>query len=228
MCDRVAIVAHGRCIATGRVDELLPAASSSRVRLPDPSRQNEIALDVLAARDGPSSPTTKARSSSTSAPTESLEVTRTLAAIGHLLVGAHARRPLPRRRVPRVDPRRREEPVMRQFDAELRRFFARRIVRGAFLRRVLLDRARGHRDRRRCAASTRAERTVNEPDAGPGVTPDGQTRSRRGVRARAARDTRTNIGKDLEDVLEAPASRCVRRRSCWVRRSSAPSSTSAR
>jgi ABC-2 type transport system ATP-binding protein len=49
MCDRVAIIAHGRCIATGRVDELLAGGHARhRVRLPDPSRQNEIAIDALA------------------------------------------------------------------------------------------------------------------------------------------------------------------------------------
>ena len=44
-CDRVAIVAHGKCIATGRVRELLQGANARfRVRVDDPS-----ARDVLTA-----------------------------------------------------------------------------------------------------------------------------------------------------------------------------------
>lgn len=44
-CDRVAIVAHGKCIATGRVSELLQGANARfRVRVDDPR-----ARDVLAA-----------------------------------------------------------------------------------------------------------------------------------------------------------------------------------
>jgi len=48
-CDRVAIIAHGRCIASGRVDDLLAGGHARhRVRLPDPVHQNEIARDALA------------------------------------------------------------------------------------------------------------------------------------------------------------------------------------
>ena len=48
-CDRVAIIAHGRCIASGRVDDLLAGGlARHRVRLPDPARQNEVARDALA------------------------------------------------------------------------------------------------------------------------------------------------------------------------------------
>ena len=47
-CDRVAIIAHGRCITTGRVEDLLAGGHARhRVRLPDPQRQNEIARAVL-------------------------------------------------------------------------------------------------------------------------------------------------------------------------------------
>jgi ABC-2 type transport system ATP-binding protein len=47
-CDRVAIIAHGRCITTGRVDELLAGGHARhRVRVPDPAHQNEIARAVL-------------------------------------------------------------------------------------------------------------------------------------------------------------------------------------
>ena len=47
-CDRVAIIAHGRCITSGRVDDLLAGGlARHRVRLPDPARQNEIARDAL-------------------------------------------------------------------------------------------------------------------------------------------------------------------------------------
>ena len=49
MCDRVAIIAHGRCIATGRVDDLLAGGQARhRVRLPDPAGQNGHARDALA------------------------------------------------------------------------------------------------------------------------------------------------------------------------------------
>jgi ABC-2 type transport system ATP-binding protein len=48
-CDRVAIIAHGRCISTGRVDDLLAGGlARHRVRLPDPAAQNAIASDALA------------------------------------------------------------------------------------------------------------------------------------------------------------------------------------
>ena len=48
-CDRVAIIAHGRCIATGRVDELLAGGHAChRVRVPEPERQSALARDVLA------------------------------------------------------------------------------------------------------------------------------------------------------------------------------------
>ena len=48
-CDRVAIIAHGRCITSGRVDDLLAGGHARhRVRLPDPVHQNEIARDALA------------------------------------------------------------------------------------------------------------------------------------------------------------------------------------
>jgi len=47
-CDRVAIIAHGRCIASGRVDDLLAGGlARHRVRLPDPDRQHEVARDAL-------------------------------------------------------------------------------------------------------------------------------------------------------------------------------------
>ena len=47
-CDRVAIIAHGRCITTGRVDDLLAGGlARHRVRLPDPVHQNEMARDAL-------------------------------------------------------------------------------------------------------------------------------------------------------------------------------------
>lgn len=48
-CDRVAIIAHGRCISTGRVDDLLAGGlARHRVRVPDPAAQNAIARDALA------------------------------------------------------------------------------------------------------------------------------------------------------------------------------------
>ena len=48
-CDRVAIIAHGRCITTGRVDELMAGGNARhRVRLPDPTRENETARATLA------------------------------------------------------------------------------------------------------------------------------------------------------------------------------------
>jgi ABC-type transport system involved in multi-copper enzyme maturation permease subunit len=95
---------------------------------------------------------------------------------------------------------------VRQLDAELRRFFARRIVRGMFLLAALIvltavtiGTARGK------PASTR---TVNEPGAflvPPGAsyfpTPRG-TLGGTGTYTLMTPDTRTNVGKDLKDVLE--------------------------
>ena len=47
-CDRVAIIAHGRCITSGRVDDLLAGGHARhRVRLPDPAGQSRIARDAL-------------------------------------------------------------------------------------------------------------------------------------------------------------------------------------
>jgi ABC-2 type transport system ATP-binding protein len=54
-CDRVAIIAHGRCIASGRVDDLLAGGHARhRVRLPDPVHENEIARNALARAGLPS------------------------------------------------------------------------------------------------------------------------------------------------------------------------------
>ncbi len=47
-CDRVAIIAHGRCISSGRVEDLLAGGlARHRIRLPDPPRQNDVARSAL-------------------------------------------------------------------------------------------------------------------------------------------------------------------------------------
>jgi hypothetical protein len=97
---------------------------------------------------------------------------------------------------------------VRQLDAELRRFFARRIVRGAFLLAALIVLAvvtigavRGK------PASTR---TVDKPDTffvPPGASshvgenPDDPFAGT-GTFTFSTSDTRMNVGKDLKDVLE--------------------------
>ncbi len=95
---------------------------------------------------------------------------------------------------------------MRQFDAELRRFFARRIVRGAFLLAALIVLAAVTIGTVR--GKPASERTVKEPGAflvRPGVsylpTPDDPFGDG-GTYSYSTSDTRTNIGKDLKDVLE--------------------------
>ena len=50
LCDRVAIIAHGRCIATGRVDDLLAGSQARhRVRLPEPARPEPVRSLLTAA-----------------------------------------------------------------------------------------------------------------------------------------------------------------------------------
>jgi hypothetical protein len=98
---------------------------------------------------------------------------------------------------------------MRQFDAELRRFFARRIVRGTFLIAALIvvlavsvGTAKGHKgsafqyDPATGNVVPRGERAT---DPGP---PFVQSGNDPGTFVISQSDTRTNIGKDLEKVLE--------------------------
>ncbi len=95
---------------------------------------------------------------------------------------------------------------MRQLDAELRRFFARRIVRGAFLLAALVVLAavtigtvRGK------PASTRTAKPPGAVLVQPGVsylpTPDDPF-GQGGSYTFTTSDTRMNVGKDLADVLE--------------------------
>jgi hypothetical protein len=94
---------------------------------------------------------------------------------------------------------------VRQLDAELRRFFARRIVRGGFLIAALIVLAAVTIGTVRGKPAT--TQTVDKPGAflvPPGATyvqnpdPFGGRRSF----TFATSDTRTNIGKDLKNVLE--------------------------
>ncbi len=89
---------------------------------------------------------------------------------------------------------------MRQLDAELRRFFARRIVRGMFLVAVLIivlvvtvGTAKGHASRTFTVDPT----TGTVPTGSFSGSPDDQ-----GGLVVEQSDTRTNVGKDLRDVLQ--------------------------
>jgi hypothetical protein len=98
---------------------------------------------------------------------------------------------------------------MRQLDAELRRFFARRLVRGTFLVAALIvviavsvGTAKGHKGSEfsydpSTGTVVRPGATVSEPGSSfAGPDPDS------GTYYFSQSDTRTNIGKDLEKVLE--------------------------
>ena len=80
-CDRVAIIAHGRCIASGRVDDLLAGGNARhRIRLPDPVHQNEIARDALGRAGLPAAFDDEGALVVDVGADRSHEVTRTLAA----------------------------------------------------------------------------------------------------------------------------------------------------
>ena len=105
---------------------------------------------------------------------------------------------------------------MRQLDAELRRFFARRIVRGTFLIAVLLvvlvvtiTTAKGHPGHEYSLDPQTGQVTGRVPTGQViGVEGSGQIPSQFGGTDDQGRiffgesDTRTNIGKDLANVLE--------------------------
>jgi hypothetical protein len=95
---------------------------------------------------------------------------------------------------------------VRQLDAELRRFFARRIVRGAFLLAALIVLAVVTIGTMRGKPAT--TKTVDEPGAflvPPGASdlqnPDDPFAGT-GTFTFSTSDTRMNVGKDLKDVLE--------------------------
>ena len=111
---------------------------------------------------------------------------------------------------------------MRQLDAELRRFFARRMVRGTFAIAVLIvlvsvgiSTFKGHRS----TSEFRGSATE--------LTPGGTEQEVPIIENSA--DTRLDVGKSLEQVLEGTGvALAVRGLRARRRRSSAPSTTSAR
>ena len=141
-CDRVAIVAHGKCVASGRVSELLQGTNARfRVRVDDPQRTRRPAPPAV----GRSRPTATARS------VVDVDAEPQSRGDAHARATPASSSPSSRRSPARSktcsssSPRSR---AMRQLDAELRRFFARRIVRGLFLVSLLIVRARRHRRHR--------------------------------------------------------------------------------